>query len=113
VGLRRRRNALSPVSRLPPELLVRIFTMCCDMDNLRGLLDEDDTYWITLDWVGVTEVYSAWCASALSQKALWTRLYIGYQANIRSAHIFLARSRGSPLTISLNDIPDIKMMKWL
>ena len=63
--LRSRRNLLSPIARLPPELLCKIFSFCAS--QCAGAINP-------LEWVRVTHVSRSWRAVALECPSLWSTL---------------------------------------
>ncbi|KAJ6607511.1 hypothetical protein B0H10DRAFT_551566 [Mycena sp. CBHHK59/15] len=58
-ALQSRRNALSPVSRLPPEMLSRIFLFCSDSDSLKWIKE-------------VSHICRHWRSVALGCPNLWS-----------------------------------------
>ncbi|TFK70208.1 hypothetical protein BDN72DRAFT_839407 [Pluteus cervinus] len=61
--LRAKRNRLSPISSLPPELLTRIFSFV-----------QRQTYWDAYEWTAVTHVCQDWRIHALGTATLWRRI---------------------------------------
>ena len=95
--LKYRRNALVPISRLPPETLAEIFSLLVfsEDDDEDDDDDEDVPY---LEWIRVTHVCHGWREVALSSPSLWnhidfTKLTLAVFTEI------LARARMSPLDI--------------
>ncbi|KAI0040251.1 hypothetical protein FA95DRAFT_1472499, partial [Auriscalpium vulgare] len=82
-----RRNAYLPVSRLPPEMLAKIFQFLV-------LLDLEWTR-EGLGWIAVTHVCASWRAIALGCPSLWTNLT--FRLGMEWAETMLGRSRGLPL----------------
>ncbi|KZV64136.1 hypothetical protein PENSPDRAFT_548940, partial [Peniophora sp. CONT] len=62
--LRRRRNALSPVNCLHPEILTSIFAYLVDLEPPNKLR--------TLGWVRITHVCNLWRTVALDDPRLWS-----------------------------------------
>ncbi|KAF8066670.1 hypothetical protein FPV67DRAFT_1201529 [Lyophyllum atratum] len=85
--LRRRRNAASGVSRLPEEILCRIFKTARDMDPMRGAGPAV--------CVCITHVCSAWRNMALRFPGLWNRIHPSY--SLSWVEEMMARSRAAPL----------------
>lgn len=72
-----RRNALSPVSRIPPEILGEIFTICVRFSmepRERGVFYFDD--FLPYQWLqSVAHVCHAWREVALNTSQLWDTIY--------------------------------------
>ena len=83
-ALKSRRNSLAAISRLPPEILSKIF-LCCAA-----------TYEPTMDWVGVTHVSRHWRTVAIGCARLWTTLVF---TQPRWVEEMLKRSKIAPLVI--------------
>ena len=64
----RQRNFLAPVSRLPPELVLLVFTHLRDICMI--------TRFIRRDWMNVTGVFHSWREIALCASNLWTNIRI-------------------------------------
>ena len=89
-ALKSRRNELSPISRLPVEMLANIFKFS---------LTEDDSYWQARrpeSWTNFSQVSQHWRFSALSAPGLWTNIPVNYP---RWAQEMLERSKMANLTI--------------
>jgi hypothetical protein len=90
-ALRRRRNALLPVARLPAEIMCRIFE-----DYKRSSLLPYQTYGVLY----LTQVCSTWYSTARSCPSLWT--VIDFRCpKLATASALLAKS--FPLSISYDD----------
>ena len=91
--LRTVRNALAPISLLPPEVLSRVF---------RFLSLEEPPYSgkQNLGWIGVTHVCQLWRRVALGDSSLWARIS-GVTTNTELISEMLARARNTPLEISV------------
>ncbi|KAJ6591565.1 hypothetical protein DFH09DRAFT_1358138 [Mycena vulgaris] len=82
-ALQSRRNALSPVGRLPPEILSRVFVFCSDPDSLMWVKE-------------VSHISRHWRAVALACPTLWT---FPVFSQPKWADEFLKRSKMAPLTV--------------
>ncbi|KAF7356579.1 F-box domain-containing protein [Mycena venus] len=82
-GLQYRRNALSPIGRLPPEMLSRIFLFCSDPESLSWIKE-------------VSHICRHWRAVALGCPNLWSVLVF---AQPKWADEMLKRSKMAPLTV--------------
>ncbi|KDQ51901.1 hypothetical protein JAAARDRAFT_62254 [Jaapia argillacea MUCL 33604] len=88
--LRAYRNSLAPISRLPPELLTKIFA-------LDGLGWEAGRAQPCRNlWLRVTHVCRRWRVIALSSPTLWTHPLIAFPSWFPE---MLRRSRGAPLVV--------------
>ncbi|KAJ7230267.1 hypothetical protein GGX14DRAFT_582649 [Mycena pura] len=77
IGTRRQRNhaILSPLRRIPPEVLVEVFLCSLPpeyVDYNRGRYDIKESPWV------LTHVCSRWRTVALSTSSLWSRIVIAY-----------------------------------
>ncbi|ETW77498.1 hypothetical protein HETIRDRAFT_421621 [Heterobasidion irregulare TC 32-1] len=90
-SLREWRNRLPPVSRLPPELLVSIFSLLA--------ADEAPTvrYRISLGWIVVSHVCSHWRRVALDSPVLWAN--INFDLSSWWIQTMLDRAKQGPLVI--------------
>ncbi|KDR85147.1 hypothetical protein GALMADRAFT_260847 [Galerina marginata CBS 339.88] len=86
VTLWKRRNTFAPVSRLPPEMLCRIFYFA-SQDLERG----------PLHWIKVSHVCHEWRDVAVNSPSLWTNLPL---SNARWTEEMLSRSRMADLTVT-------------
>ncbi|KAJ7155425.1 hypothetical protein C8R43DRAFT_430595 [Mycena crocata] len=82
-ALQSRRNSLSPVGRLPPEMLSRIFLFCSNPDSLSWIKE-------------VSHICRHWRAVALGCPNLWS---IPIFSQPRWADEMLKRSKMAPLTV--------------
>ncbi|KAJ7668295.1 hypothetical protein B0H17DRAFT_990001 [Mycena rosella] len=83
-ALQSRRNALSPVGRLPPEMLSRIFLFCSQSSD-------------SLSWIKeVSHISRHWRAVALACPTLWS---FPHFSQPKWADEFLKRSKMAPLTV--------------
>ncbi|KAI0051086.1 hypothetical protein FA95DRAFT_1676207 [Auriscalpium vulgare] len=88
LALRRRRNALLPIARIPPEILTMIF-LCADKAS-RPKFSMPSC-------VALSHVCQHWRAVAIEQSSLWASipLTFGHQCAVT----FLARAKNAPLSI--------------
>ncbi|TFY65627.1 hypothetical protein EVG20_g5466, partial [Dentipellis fragilis] len=102
VACRQHRNTLIPVSRLLPNILVRIFTFLAHDDppcTPSWATPLSEKMQAALGWIKVTYVCTAWRHLALTTPALWTRII-----NVVSpcwAIALLERSVPEPVTWSV------------
>ena len=89
--LKSRRNELSPISRLPVEILCKIFSFI--VDNFNGLFHSDLR---PESWTNFSHVSQHWRSSALSAPELWTNIPLSWP---RWAEEMLIRSKMVTLTI--------------
>ena len=89
-ALKSRRNELSPVSRLPPEVLCIIFSFIEDR-NISHRSPES--------WINFSRVSQQWRSLALSAPELWTNIPINYP---RWTQEMLIRSKMAKLTIRVD-----------
>ena len=83
-ALKSRRNELSPISRLPAEILCKIFSLNIDI------------YRSPRSWTNYSRVSQHWRSLALSAPELWTNIPVDYH---RWAQEMLIRSKMAKLTI--------------
>jgi hypothetical protein len=96
-----RRNALAPISLLPPEILVRVFHSLA--------LDEPPySYKRSFGWIRATHVCRHWRQVALSDSSLWARISdIPIILNTALISEMLVRARNAPLEIDIDiDVAD-------
>lgn len=92
-ALKSRRNALAPISRLPPEMLSKIFTFCASIGQT------DYASCNTLSWIKVSHICHHWRAVALECPSLWSCLVF---SRPKWAEEMLKRSKMAPLVIKAN-----------
>jgi len=90
-ALKSRRNELSPISRLPPEILCSIFSFIEDRTIGQHRRPES--------WINFSRVSQQWRLLALSAPELWTNIPFKYP---RWAEEMLARSKMARLTIQVD-----------
>ena len=88
------RNALTPISLLPPEVLARVFYFL-------SLEQRPCTRKQNLGWIRVTHVCRLWRQVALGDSSLWARIS-GKLTNPKWISEMLARARNTPLDITIN-----------
>ena len=90
-NLRTQRNTLSPISRLPPEILASIFIHCaCSRQKKqRGIPN----------WVNVSHVCRHWRDVALNCSTLWSFLFVSSKYWTEE---LLARSKKAPLKVRVD-----------
>jgi hypothetical protein len=91
-----RRNALVPISLLPPEILARIF-------HLLVLEEPPLSGGQSLGWIRVTHVCRHWRQVALDDLSLWARIW-GVPKNTKWISEMLARAKSAPLDIEFNAV---------
>jgi hypothetical protein len=92
-ALRSRRNALAPISRLPPEILATIFTLLS-----ASAWDERS---VRLEWLGVTHVCHRWREIALNYPRFWSYINFTKLSSAGKAEI-LARAKTAPLHLEVD-----------
>ena len=118
--LTRHQSILSPLRRLPPELLYQIFEFFAPPLLYRNGPDKP-SHWSELPW-NVSQVCHRWRAITLSMPLLWTRIPLfipdmKYTTNLFFLEFyanFLLRSAGQPISVfvSSHDAKAEKVMKW-
>ena len=94
LSLLTRRNALVPISLLPPEILARVFHLL--------VLEEPPAYRKqNLGWIRVTHVCRNWRRVALDDLSLWAKIR-DTRANTKWISEILARAKDAPLDIELD-----------
>ncbi|KAA1467143.1 hypothetical protein DENSPDRAFT_868884 [Dentipellis sp. KUC8613] len=95
---RQRRNALLPVSRLLPNILVRVFASLAHDDppcTAPWSSPLHEKIWEALGWIKVTQVCAAWRHLALTTPSLWNRIH--NVVSPRWAIALLERSAPEPI----------------
>jgi hypothetical protein len=91
-----RRNALVPVSLLPPEILSRVFHLLKEaVPRSHGGRK--------LGWIRVTHVCRHWRQVALNDSSLWARIW-GTPTSAKWISEMLTRAKNAPLDIELDDL---------
>ncbi|TFK60751.1 hypothetical protein BDN72DRAFT_965539 [Pluteus cervinus] len=108
--LKRRRNTLSSIGKIPSDVLRQIFQSAIGHDGRIQLLgfngrEVDKEYRLQMAWIrAITHVCSMWRELALDSPSLWTRIIINSKHEIVLE--MLKRSRSLPLTMSLMYVRD-------
>jgi len=95
--LKSRRNAIVPVSRLPPETLVEIFSL------LRFAVDDPECVSYP-EWICVTHVCRRWREIALHSSYLWNHINFT-KLTLDGFTQILARAKMSPIHVEANITP--------
>ena len=93
------RNAIAPISALPPELLARIF-------RFHALIDPPWSDLENLGWIGVTHVCRQWRQVALDDSSLWATI-TGFWPSAEWISEQLVRARNAPLVIDFKFTPSL------
>jgi hypothetical protein len=93
--LRQRKNERAPVSRLPVEILIQVFSYYCASDRY-----PHTRFRTPPPWLAVTHVCQRWRDAALSCPFLWDEII---STNHRWAEEMLRRSRDVPIHITIDD----------
>ncbi|EAU86948.2 hypothetical protein CC1G_09805 [Coprinopsis cinerea okayama7 len=96
--LKRQRNKLVAIARLPPEVLGRIFLFHRD----HMLVTPSSKR--TLFWISVTHVSHVWRNVALSCPQLWSIIHLD-RMNPFLTSLFFERSKKAPLSIKITEKP--------
>jgi hypothetical protein len=91
-----RRNALVPISLLPPEILAQVFHLLVLAEPPRSLSGERG-----LGWIRVTHVCRHWRQIALDDSSLWAKICC-IRTNTKWISEMLARAKNAPLDIEFN-----------
>ena len=90
-----RRNALAPISLLPPEILARVF-------HFLALEEEPPcSRGQNLGWIRATHVCRLWRQVALGDASLWARI-AGSPTNTELIAEMLVRARNAPLDVDID-----------
>ncbi|TFK67127.1 hypothetical protein BDN72DRAFT_843438 [Pluteus cervinus] len=89
------RNTFTPVYRLPPEILTRIFSFVRHVPKPAFYSNRATP----LEWVDVTRVSQHWRNVAIGSPTLWSHISSTYPK--RLAEEFLQRSKAAPLSIDM------------
>lgn len=104
-ALKLRRNALAPISRLPPETIATIFSFLHPPRGYAKILTGDEQY--SLAWLRVAHVCHRWREIALNQPRFWS--HIDFTAlTVEGATEFLSRSKMAPVKLEAN----LSRVRW-
>ncbi|RPD64144.1 hypothetical protein L226DRAFT_559453 [Lentinus tigrinus ALCF2SS1-7] len=101
IDIKTRLNMMTPVARLPPELLSTVFTLlAAESYETRCAVSmyTSDSYKTNI-WIRVAHVCRHWRATALATPRLWSYIAI---TSKRAADELLARSKKAPLHLVAN-----------
>ncbi|KZV67682.1 hypothetical protein PENSPDRAFT_45661 [Peniophora sp. CONT] len=87
---------VSPISRLPPEILVSLFRLVADANPPHYKLGDRDNAHTTLGWICLSHVNRRWRHICLKTPDLWAR-HIGVFPNFSAGEEFIARTGKSVL----------------
>lgn len=88
IALKTLRNTLSPISKLPIEILCQIF-----------YFSQEKPSYSLFNWIKITYVCRQWRTVALNSPNLWTNLPLGYG---KWASVMLERSKRANLTVKVD-----------
>ena len=98
-ALKHRRNALAPISRLPPETIAIIFSFLHPPTEYAQIMTGDEQY--SLAWLRVAHVCHQWREIALNQPRFWS--HIDFIAlTVEGVTEILSRSKMAPLKLEAN-----------
>ncbi|KAJ6616671.1 hypothetical protein B0H10DRAFT_1379876 [Mycena sp. CBHHK59/15] len=95
-------RSLSPIDRLPPDILGEIFSWALD-DNQ----SMEDRRHLLLEPLTLSHVSSRWRAAALSKPTLWSTIWVDRPraVHVPMVKLWLENSRGCPLALCLRQSP--------
>ena len=97
-ALKSRRNALAPISRLPPEIIANIFIFLSQpADCVQILAGEEQD----LAWLRISQVCHRWREIALSHPRLWGHIDFS-TLTVEGVTEILSRSKMAPLELNAN-----------
>ncbi|KAH6912016.1 hypothetical protein BKA70DRAFT_823138 [Coprinopsis sp. MPI-PUGE-AT-0042] len=106
--LKTQRNARSPISRLPTEMLGKIFiALLQDPEHHKEFMKS--TASSPLAWAKVTHISQHWRQTALGYPDLWARLSLSY--SLPWIQAMLQRSGGAPLEVRASCAPSFNVSK--
>jgi hypothetical protein len=98
-ALKHRRNALAPISRLPPETIAIVFSfLSLPRDYVRLFTGDKQDY---LSWLRVSHVCHRWREIALDQPRFWSRIDFTTLTSAAVTEV-LSRSKMAPLELEAN-----------
>ncbi|TFY72377.1 hypothetical protein EVG20_g629 [Dentipellis fragilis] len=97
-SLRTRFNAIAHVNRLPPEVLVHVFSLLQEEDPPRIIAEYGKPTRVFFGWIEVTYICRQWRSTALGHASLWSNIpfSIGPQWTEES----LRRSQAAPIFLA-------------
>ncbi|KDR84183.1 hypothetical protein GALMADRAFT_702091 [Galerina marginata CBS 339.88] len=106
-----RRNELSPIFRLPPEVICKIFECVQHTHEPQPESGEDDEYLTDYGdphrWIRVSHVCRRWMGIALSNPSLWSDVVIDTHHRRRWDRESFLRAKGTPLSVTVSGIGSI------
>uniref|UniRef100_A0A4Y9XWP3 F-box domain-containing protein n=1 Tax=Dentipellis fragilis TaxID=205917 RepID=A0A4Y9XWP3_9AGAM len=96
-SLRSRYNAVSLVNRLPPEILVHIFSFLQTLDWSRIAERDKPNCHVNMGWLRTTHVCRQWRSVALGDSSLWSKTLLSFGPEWMKE--FVHRSRMAPITV--------------
>jgi len=97
------RNAIAPISALPPELIARIF-------RFHALVEPPWFGMLNLGWIRVTHVCRRWRQIALDDSLLWATVITGIWPIAEWISESLVRARNAPLAIDFEFTPSLEIL---
>lgn len=102
-----KRNMHAHISRLPPELLVEIFSYCRRArKRADGSLDESRADIALLP----AQICRGWRLIALNAPQLWSNIEIAHQSELPSLPILLSRTAQIPIRLAYDDIQSLNTL---
>ncbi|TFK66696.1 hypothetical protein BDN72DRAFT_131657 [Pluteus cervinus] len=95
-----RENTFTPIYRLPPEILSRIFSFAQHVPKRQSEEYRNSTY---LKWLVVTGVSQHWRDVALESPGLWSHISMSYSTHVIEE--WLRRSKAAPLSVITHEGP--------
>ncbi|KAF4610966.1 hypothetical protein D9613_006731 [Agrocybe pediades] len=95
LALKTQRNTYAPISRLPPELITRIFECCKEVESMPSRLQ----YQKPPRWIRCSHVCRLWRTIALDSPTLWTDLNFNHFTWIKETFV---RSKMAALNVALH-----------
>ncbi|KAF9564267.1 hypothetical protein CPC08DRAFT_685438 [Agrocybe pediades] len=95
LALKTQRNTYAPISRLPPELITRIFECCKEVESMPSRLQ----YQKPPRWIPCSHVCRLWRTIALNSPTLWTDLNFNHFTWIKETFV---RSKMAALKVALD-----------
>ncbi|KAI0045362.1 hypothetical protein FA95DRAFT_1521476 [Auriscalpium vulgare] len=115
-----RLNALTPIARLPSEILAGIFSFAARAEPIVTTSRDYDRFepggYVTspaserMGWIKVTHVCHYWREVALAHSALWER--VSFSIGPEWTEELLARSKGAPIIVDLRGARPSRQYPW-